>query len=159
MVERVADAHANPPLRQRLDTLRAAPDAHRAMLALDGAVATDPELRELVRVRASMINGCAYCIQLHAREALAAGEASHRLFGLAAWEESPYYTERERAALALTDAVTDLGAGHVSDETWDLAARAFDEPELAQLLFAIVTINAWNRLAIATRKSPQTPRA
>jgi AhpD family alkylhydroperoxidase len=129
------------------------------MLALDAAVELDPALRELVRVRASFVNGCAFCVQLHTHEALAAGEQAHRLFGLAAWEDSPFYTVRERAALALTDAVTDLGAGHVPDGVWDAAAREFEEPELAQLLFAIVAINALNRLAIATRKRPRVARA
>lgn len=139
---------------QRMDTRRTAPDAHAAMLALDAAVELDPELRELVRVRASILNGCAYCVQLHTRDALAAGERSERLFALAAWEESPYFSARERAALAFTDAVTNLQDGHVPDDVYERAAAEFDDEELAQLLFAAVAINAWTRLAIATRKLP-----
>ena len=139
---------------QRLDTRRAATDAHRAMAALETSIDFDPPLRELVRVRASIVNGCAYCLQLHTTDALAAGEEEHRLFALAAWEESPFFTARERAALRLTDAVTLVTDGHVPDEVWEEASEQFDEPELAQLLFAIVAINAWNRLAIASRKTP-----
>jgi AhpD family alkylhydroperoxidase len=140
--------------RQRMDTRSAVPDAHRAMLALDTAVELDPILRELVRVRASLVNGCAYCIRLHTADALELGETPQRLFALAAWEESPLFTARERAALRLTDAVTNLGEGHVPDGAWEEARAEFDERELAQLLFAAVVINAWNRLAIATRKLP-----
>ena len=129
------------------------------MLALDQAVSLDPALRELVRLRASILNGCAYCIQLHSQDALAAGEQPHRLHALAAWEESPFFTTGERAALRFTDAVTNLADGHVADEVYEEAAEHFDEAELAQLLFAIVAINAWNRLAIATRKLPPAPRS
>jgi AhpD family alkylhydroperoxidase len=141
-----------------MDTRRAAPDQHRAMAALDAAIQLDPPLRELVRTRASLLNGCAYCIQLHTADALEDGEPPHRLFAVAAWEESPYFSPRERAALRFTDAVTNLHEGHVPDEVFDEAAEHFDEAELAQLLFAVVAINAWNRLAIATRKLPPEPR-
>jgi AhpD family alkylhydroperoxidase len=149
-------AHVTVP--QRMDTRRSAPDAHRAMLALDSAIELERSLRELIRIRASIVNGCAYCIQLHTQDALEAGESPHRLFALAAWDESPFFTARERAALRLTDAVTGVTEGHVPDESWQAAADHFDEQELAQLLFAIVAINAWNRLAIATRKPPTPPR-
>ena len=142
-----------------MDTRRAAPDLHGAMLALDAAISLDPPLRELVRLRASILNGCAYCIQLHTQDALAAGEEEHRLFAVAAWEESPFFSERERAALRFTDAVTNVQEGHVPDEVYEEAARHFDEADLAQLLFAAVAINAWNRLAIATRKLPRSPRS
>lgn len=108
-----------------------------------------------MKVRASLANGCAYCIQLHTEDALAAGEKLDRLFALGAWRESPLFTPRERAALAFTDAVTDIGDGHVPDEVYDQAAEEFDDGELAQLLFAVVAINGWNRLAIATRKTPR----
>jgi len=140
---------------QRFDTRRAAAEQHRALAALDAAVDLDPALRELVRVRASMLNGCAYCIQLHTRDALAAGERAERLFALAAWEESPFFTARERAALRFTDVVTELPQGGVGDDVYAEAASHFDEHELAQLLFAIAAINAWNRLAVATRKPAQ----
>src|SRR5438132_2166008 len=142
-----------------MDTRRTAPDQHRAMAALDAAITLDLPLRELVRTRASLVNGCAYCIQLHTQDALAAGEEPHRLFALAAWDESPFFTPRERAALRFTDAVTNLHEGHVPDEVYEEASEHFDDAELAQLLFAVVAINAWNRLAIATRKLPPEPRA
>ncbi|HKP18557.1 MAG TPA: carboxymuconolactone decarboxylase family protein [Gaiellaceae bacterium] len=145
--------------RQRMDTRRSAPELHRALIELDAAVAFDPPLRELVRLRASILNGCAYCIQLHTQEALKAGEESHRLFAVAAWEESPFFDARERAALRFTDAVTLLHEDHVPDEVWAEVAEQFEEQELAELLFAIVVINAFNRLAIATRKEPQAPRS
>jgi AhpD family alkylhydroperoxidase len=144
---------------QRMDTRRSAPEQHRALAALDASVTLDPQLRELVNLRASMVNGCAYCVQLHSQDALAAGEQQHRLLALAAWEESPFFSARERAALRLTDAVTNVADGHVPDEVYEEASRHFDEDELAQLVFAAVVINAWNRLAIATRKLPPSPRS
>jgi alkylhydroperoxidase family enzyme len=101
-----------------------------------------------------MINGCSFCVDMHSRDALAAGEDSRRLFGVAAWREAPFYTERERAALALTDAVTRLGDDGVSDDVWDEAAKHFDQDELANVLMAIATINVWNRLSVATRTQP-----
>ena len=140
-----------------MDTRRTAPVQHKAMLALDAAISLDPGLRELVRIRASLLNGCAYCIQLHTQDALEAGESPHRLFALGAWEESPFFTARERAALRFTDAVTNLHEGHVPNEVNEQAAEHFEEGTLAQLLFAVVAINAWNRLAIATRKLPREP--
>jgi AhpD family alkylhydroperoxidase len=128
------------------------------MVALDAAVSLDLPLRELVRLRASILNGCAYCVQLHTQEALQAGEQPHRLFAVAAWEEAPFFNARERAALRFTDAVTNLHEGHVPEEVWSEAAEHFADGEPAELLFAVVTINAWNRLAIATRKTPLSPR-
>ena len=133
-----------------MDTRRVAPDAHAAMLALDAAVELDPALRELVRVRASLVNGCAYCIRLHTADALEAGETAQRLFALSAWEESPLFTARERAALRFADAVTNVQDGHIPDDVYDEALAEFGDAELAQLLFAAVAINAWNRLAIPT---------
>lgn len=154
------DSLAGEPVvpEQRMDTRRTAPTAHAAMAAFDAAVELEPSLRELVKVRASVVNGCAYCIQLHTQDALAAGETVERLFALGAWEESQLFTARERAALAFTDAVTDVQDGHVPDEVYELTAEQFESGELAQLLFAIVAINAWNRLAIATRKTPPAGR-
>jgi AhpD family alkylhydroperoxidase len=143
---------------QRMDTRRAASAAHAAMVAFDAAIELEPALRELVRARASIVNGCAYCIQLHTQDALGAGEREERLFALAAWEESPLFTSRERAALAFTDAVTDIRSGHVPDDVYERAAAEFGTEGLAQLLFAAVAINAWNRLAIATRKLPPASR-
>lgn len=142
-----------------MDTRRTAPVQHKAMLALDAAISFDPALRELVRIRASLLNGCAYCIQLHTQDALQAGESLHRLFALGAWEESPFFTARERAALRFTYAVTNLHDGHVPNQVYEEVAAHFDDAELAQLLFAVVAINAWNRLAISTRKPPREPRS
>ena len=138
-------------LEQRIDIQSEAPGAWRAMLALDAAVALDERLHVLVKQRASMLNGCVYCIDMHGKEGLDAGESERRLFGLAAWQESPFFTDRERAALALTDAITLVADGHVPDDVWEEARRDFDPEELAQLTWAIVVINAWNRIAIGTR--------
>jgi len=132
------------------------PGAYAAVLGMEGYARkhNDPVLYELVKLRASMINGCSFCVDMHSRDALAAGEDSRRLFGVAAWREAPFYTEKERAALALTDAVTRLGDDGVPDDVWDAAAKHFDEAELANLLMAIATINVWNRLSVATRTQP-----
>ncbi len=116
-------------IRQRLDIQAEAPDAWEAMVALDAAIGLDESLRVLVKLRASLINGCVYCIDLHSREGFGAGERPERLFGLASWRESPFFDERERAALALTDAVTLVADGHVSDEIWQEASRHFDADE------------------------------
>lgn len=140
----------------RLAIKDVAPGAYAAVLGMEGYSRkhNDPVLYELVKLRASMINGCSFCVDMHSRDALAAGEDSRRLFGVAAWREAPFYTEKERAALALTDAVTRLGDDGVSDDVWDAAAKHFDEAELANLLMAIATINVWNRLSVATRTQP-----
>jgi AhpD family alkylhydroperoxidase len=133
-----------------------APGALKAVQGMEMYARThnDPVLYELVKLRASMINGCSFCVDMHSRDALAAGEDSRRLFGVAAWHEAPFYTERERAAFALTDAVTRLGDDGVPDSVWDTAAKHFTEDELANLLMAIATINVWNRLSISTRTQP-----
>jgi alkylhydroperoxidase family enzyme len=103
-----------------------------------------------------VLNGCAYCVDMHSRDALAAGEDSRRLFAVAAWREAPFFDERERAALALTDAVTRLGEHGVPDDVWDEAVKQWSQEEVANLLVAIATINVWNRLAVATRTQPPT---
>jgi AhpD family alkylhydroperoxidase len=110
----------------------------------------EASLLELVKMRASQINGCAYCIDMHAKDARAAGETEQRLYGLAAWRETSFYTKRERAALALTEAVTLVADGHVPYPVLEYAAEHFPPDELSKLLFAIIEINAWNRLAITT---------
>jgi AhpD family alkylhydroperoxidase len=124
------------------------------MAALDRAVDFDPALRELVKLRASILNGCAYCVDLHSRDALEAGEDVRRVVAVAAWRESAFFTARERAALALTDEVTRLGEHGVGDDVWAEAAAHFPEAELGQLLWAIVVINAWNRVGVATQMLP-----
>jgi AhpD family alkylhydroperoxidase len=129
-------------------------ECYRAMIALDDAVDFDPPLRELVRLRASILNGCAYCVDMHSRDALEAGEDPRRVATVAAWAESAFFTARERAAFALTDEITRLGEHGVSDKVWAGAAAHFDEPELAQLIWAIVVINAWNRIGVSVRMIP-----
>ncbi|GGN64849.1 alkyl hydroperoxide reductase AhpD [Actinoplanes lobatus] len=140
---------------QRMTFRTAAPQVHRAMLALDAAAkqGLDPVLAELVQIRAAQINRCAYCIGYHTRDARKAGETEQRIFQLTAWEESRLYTERERAALALTDAVTLLPHG-VSDQVYAEASRHFEEPELARLIALILTANAWNRINVTCRTAP-----
>ena len=111
----------------------------------------DKPLRELVRMRASQLNGCAYCVDMHSKDARAGGESEQRLYALSVWRETPFFTAAERAALALTEAITRLGAEQeVPDEVWNEAAAQFDEPALAQLVAIIVTINAWNLISVTT---------
>ena len=137
---------------------KAAPAPHRALVALSKSVELDPTLRELVNLRASIVNGCAYCIDTHTKEARQAGESEQRLYALAAWRDAPLVSDRERAALALTDAITLISDEHVPRAVWDEAAAQFSDEELAQLLWAITAMNAWNRIAIATRmESPYQP--
>jgi AhpD family alkylhydroperoxidase len=134
-----------------------APEVYKTMVRLDAAAGRglDPKLRELVKIRASQINHCAYCLDMHTKDALAAGESVERIVQLSAWEESRhFYTERELAALELTEAVTVLTDGFVPNEVYEKAAKHFDEAELAQLIAAIAVINAWNRFAVSTRAVP-----
>ena len=133
---------------------------YQAMLALETYVrkssGLEVSLLELVRMRASQINGCAYCLDMHSKDARAAGETEQRLYCLPAWRETPFYSERERAALAWTEAVTQITEGHVPDETFEQVRKHFSEEELGHLTLAIVTINGWNRFAIAFRSVPGT---
>lgn len=138
----------------RLELARHGRGAYRAMVALDGAIELDSSLRDLVSLRASILNGCAYCVDMHTLDAAARGETQQRLHAVAAWHEAPFFTERERAAFRFTDAVTLVAEGHVPLDVWDEARAHFDEEELAQLLWAVTAINAWNRVAIATRMLP-----
>ena len=133
---------------------RAAPPLHRALIALENHVELDPRLRELVNLRASILNGCAYCIDMHTKVARRAGESERRLHAVAAWHEAPFFDDKERAALALTDAVTLISDEHVPREVWEEASAHFEQDELAQLVWAITVINAWNRIAITTRMLP-----
>lgn len=125
-------------------------DGYQAMTALSdvGKVGLEPLLLELVKTRASQINGCAYCLDMHTKDARALGETDERLDGLAAWRELPWYGDRERAALELTESVTRLSEGHPSAGVVEEVGRHFSEEEASRLLYAIVTINAWNRLAV-----------
>lgn len=141
---------------QRLNIYAADPAAYRGPLAMEKYVdgsGLDPQIRELVKIRASQLNGCAYCLEMHLYDAREAGEDQRRLDVLAAWREAPsLFTAQEQAALVLTEAVTRIGEAGVPDETWDEAAAQFNENELIALLIAISAINVWNRLAIATRQ-------
>ena len=139
---------------RRADLRRDAPDAYRALAALTRASTLDHGLAELVKVRASQINCCAYCVNLHVGLALQAGERQRRLHALAVWHESPFFTERERAALALTEALTLMSQGPVPEEVSADAARHFAGPELSQLVVVIAGINAWNRVMVATGQQP-----
>jgi AhpD family alkylhydroperoxidase len=113
-------------------------------------------LLELVKLRASQINGCAYCVDMHTKDARAEGETEQRLYAVIVWEETPFFTERERAALAWTEAVTLVGQGHVPDDVYQQARGSFSETELVNLTLAIIAINGWNRLAISFRTVPGT---
>ncbi|MFF9096963.1 carboxymuconolactone decarboxylase family protein [Streptomyces sp. NPDC014802] len=152
--ENVAYAAENPP---RLNWSQHAPEVYQAMIRLDVAArkGLDPKLAELVKIRVSQINHCAFCLDMHTKDALAAGESVERIIQLSAWEESPhFYTERELAALELTEAVTVLTDGFVPDEVYERAAKLFEEAELAQLIAAITVINAWNRFGVTCRMTP-----
>ena len=140
-----------------MDYVKAAPDGYKAMSALESYVrqsGLEHSLLELVKTRASQINGCAFCLDMHTKDARAAGETEQRLHTLSAWEETPFFTDRERAALAWTEAVTRVADSRVSDDVFELARKHFSEKELADLTLAIVAINGWNRLSVAFRKVP-----
>lgn len=141
----------------RLTYTTVAPGAYKAMLGLEDYLAksdVEPNLLDLVRLRASQINGCAYCLDMHSKDLRARGETEQRLYLLDAWREAPFYTDRERAALAWTEAVTRLTAGEVPDEVYEQARRHFGERDLVDLTLAVVAINGWNRLSIAFRSVP-----
>ncbi|WP_105972767.1 carboxymuconolactone decarboxylase family protein [Streptomyces geranii] len=137
------------------------PDVSASMGALHGAAVSaaqdaklEPELLELIRIRASQINGCAFCLDMHTKDARAQGETEQRIYALSAWRETPFFTERERAALAFTEAVTLVHDGHVPDDVYADTAAVFDEAQVAALIWVITVINAYNRTAIATRMVP-----
>ncbi|TDD13892.1 carboxymuconolactone decarboxylase family protein [Kribbella turkmenica] len=143
-------------MEQRFDLSKVTPAGFRAVFGLEKYVqgALDHTVLHLIKVRASMVNGCAFCMDMHTTDALKEGESSQRLFGLAAWRESSFYDDRERAALALTDVVTHIGPHGVPDEVWDDVVEQFGEEGAANVLLAIGTINLWNRLTITSRKQP-----
>jgi AhpD family alkylhydroperoxidase len=141
-------------MRPRLNPYQAAPDAMKALTALETYVrgcGLEPSLIELVKTRASQINGCAFCIHMHTTDARARGETVERLFLLDAWRESPLYTERERAALAWSEALTLIAQTHAPDAVYEEVRRHFSEEELVKLSLLVATINAWNRIAIGFR--------
>jgi len=141
-------------MKARIDVQKIAASRLRGMNALKAQVedsGLEPHLLHLVRMRASQINCCAYCLDMHWKDARAAGESEQRLYGLDAWREAPYYSERERAALEWTEAVTRVSEGQVCDEVFEQVHRHFGDEELAGLTLAVVEINAWNRIAISFR--------
>jgi AhpD family alkylhydroperoxidase len=145
-------------MEPRIDYQKA-PAARQAMYALDHYLRNsglDPKLVELVKMRASLINGCAYCIDMHSKDARAEGETEQRLYALSAWRETPFYSDRERAALEWTEAVTLVSQDHVPDEVYERVRQHFDETELINLTLAVIAINGWNRLAISMRAVPGT---
>jgi AhpD family alkylhydroperoxidase len=149
-------------MKARMDFRTASPDGARAMGELHSFVhrcGLERGLLELVKLRASQINGCAHCIDMHSKELRAGGESEQRLYLLDAWRESPFYSERERAALGWTEALTLVTQGHVPDDVYEAARAQFDEQELANLTLAIVAINGANRLNIAFRTVPGSHRA
>ena len=141
-------------MKNRINAARVAPELLQAMVGLEERVAQaglEPKLRHLVKIRASQINGCAYCVHMHSRDARAEGESEERLYLLSAWRESPLYSEQERAALAWTDAVTKIAETGAPDVDYEALRTQFSEKEAAALTFLISTINAWNRLAVSFR--------
>ena len=144
-------------MQARLDYGTAAPGARKAMNTLahyTNHCGLEPSLLELIKIRASQLNHCAYCIDMHTIDARALGESEQRLYALSAWHETPFYSERERAALALTEAVTGIANGPVSDEVYAAARQHFSDEELVNLTLAIITINGWNRLSLTFRTVP-----
>lgn len=147
---------------QRLDAMKISPAAYKAVAALQGYVdqsGLDQSLLDLVKIRASQINGCAYCLVMHTNDARKHGESDERMYLLDAWQEAPVFTARERAALGWVDAVTKIAEGHVPDEVYENTRRHFSEKEIVDLTAATVAINGWNRIAIAFRATPQLTRA
>lgn len=146
-------------MKARVEYQTRAPQAMHAMLGLEHYVqgsGLEERLLELVKMRASQMNGCAYCLDMHSKDARAEGETEQRLYGLSAWRETPYYSDRERAALEWTEAITDISHSHAEDEIYDRVRAHFSEDDMVKLTMAIVAINAWNRLAIGFRTPPGT---
>jgi len=144
-------------MKQRIDFYKASPEAIKAMVALEVAVSKlgiDPALQELLRLRASQINGCAYCVDLHSGDARKKGETERRLYAVSVWHETPFFTPRERAALGWTEAITRIADTHAPDEAYEALRAEFSEAECVNLTLAIGLINSWNRLAIGFRKMP-----
>ena len=146
MTQRLNYAHQSPELFKKLADLSA---------ALKGS-AIEQRLHDLMQIRASQINGCAYCLDMHSKDARANGETEQRLYALNAWRETPFFTDRERAALAWTEAVTLVSQDHVPDSVYEEARQRFSEEELVNLTLAVAAINSWNRLAISFRAVPGT---
>lgn len=143
----------------RIDYYKVAPGGVKAVFGLERYLREsqlEPSLIELVKLRASLMNGCAYCVDIHTKDARAQGETEQRLFAVPVWRETPFFSPRERAALAWTEAVTDIGHSGVSDALYDEARAQFTDNELVDLTFAVIAINAWNRLAVTFRPAVGT---
>jgi len=141
-------------MQTRLDYGKVAPGSVQALYRVQKYVeesGLEHSLLELIKTRVSQMNGCAFCIDMHTKDARAAGETEQRLYGLSAWRETPYYSERERAALAWAEVVTNISQTHASDEDYEAARSQFGEEELVKVTMAVIAINSWNRLAIAFR--------
>jgi AhpD family alkylhydroperoxidase len=146
-------------MEPRFDYLKSARGVYHALLGVEHYLqqcGLEESLQHLLKLRVSQINGCAYCIDMHWKDLRAAGESEQRLYGLDAWEESPYYSDRERAALSWAEAVTNIQDGHVPDAVFEHVKPFFNDKELADLTLAITAINSWNRLSIAARTVPGT---
>ncbi len=145
-------------MEARLNAQQVSPAAYTAMVGSETFVRKasklEPSLVELVKMRASQINGCAYCIDMHSKDARSEGETEQRLYALTSWRETPFFTARERAALAWTEALTLITEGHVPDDVYELAKQSFSDEELVNLTVAVIAINGWNRLAISLRSVP-----
>ena len=149
-------------MQQRIDVTKVNPAAYKAAAALQAYVdqsGLDAKLRELIKIRASQINGCAYCLIMHTRDARKHGESDDRMHLLDAWREAPVFTPRERAALAWTEALTLVSQTHVPDDVYDEVRKQFSEKEIVDLTAAVAAINTWNRIAIAFRATPQVEAA
>jgi len=141
-------------MQPRIEYAKLAPDAIAAMRGVEDYIrrcGLERPLIELVKLRASQINGCAYCVDMHTKDARAAGESEQRLYAVAVWHEAPFFSERERAALAWTEAVTEVSRGHVPDDLYQYARKHFGEKELVDLTMVVIAINGWNRLAVSFR--------
>jgi AhpD family alkylhydroperoxidase len=144
-------------MEPRLDYIKASPDGYKAMAQLEAFVrhsGLEAKLLELVKIRASQLNGCAFCLDMHTKDARAKGETEQRIYMLNAWREAPFFTDKERAALAWTEAITNIQQGHAPDEVYEVLSQQFTEQERVNLTWAITTINAWNRIAIGFRLVP-----
>ena len=146
-------------MEPRIDYLKSARGAYHALLGIEHYLeqcGLEESLQNLIKLRVSQINGCAYCIDMHWKDLKALGESEQRLYGLDAWEEAPYYTDRERAALTWAESVTNIQEGHVPDGVFERVKEFFNDKELADLTLAVTAINSWNRLSIAARTVPGT---
>jgi AhpD family alkylhydroperoxidase len=146
-------------MKERIEYQKFAHEALHSLLAIENYLAKsglDPRLLHLIKLRASQINGCAYCIDMHSKDARAAGDTEQRLYELNAWRETPFYSERERAALEWTEALTLISETHAPDDVYERVRANFSEKEIVDLTYAITNINTWNRLAIAVRAVPGT---